>query len=349
MLAAGRITDPDASVRRFGRHVSCAEPPADTLSADAGPRRHQLRARRRRPAARALGARPGRARSARRGVEVEVFGFPPGSRQYIPATRRLRRLLRRERFDLVHAHYGLPGWCALLAGASPLVVSFHGTDVRHRGRRRRSRGGSPGGSTSSPPSRGRSFEPENGRPGLPPVPGSAVLPCGPDLAPLRPAPAGRGPRPSSASTRTGATCSSRPTRPAPRSAPTAPRELAAACGAELLTGGSIEPDADAALDQRRQRRPRHLRLRGLRDGLRRGARLRGPGPLDPGRDRPLRPRGIAGALCAPFDLAAWSAAAPSHLDAADPRVAGAARAAALSAARMAERTIEAYRDVLAAS
>ena len=30
----------------------------------------------------------------RRGIEVEVFSFPPGSRQYIPATRRLRRLLR---------------------------------------------------------------------------------------------------------------------------------------------------------------------------------------------------------------------------------------------------------------
>ena len=57
-------------------------------------------------------------------------------------------------------------------------------------------------------------------------------------------------------------------------------ELAAACGADLLTGGSIEPGADAALDQRRQRGPRHLRLRGFRDGRDRGARLRGPGPLD---------------------------------------------------------------------
>ncbi len=65
------------------------------------------------------------------GVEVEVFSFPRGRRHYAPATRRLRRVLRGERFDLVHAHYGLVGWCALLAGARPLVVSFHGTDVRH--------------------------------------------------------------------------------------------------------------------------------------------------------------------------------------------------------------------------
>ena len=59
--------------------------------------------------------------------------------------------------------------------------------------------------------------------------------------------------------------------------------------------------------------------------------------------------GIEGCLCAPFDAAAWSAAARPHLEAADPRVAGARRAASLSAARMAERVIEAYRDVLASS
>ena len=59
--------------------------------------------------------------------------------------------------------------------------------------------------------------------------------------------------------------------------------------------------------------------------------------------------GIDGCLCAPFDAGAWSAAARPHLEAPDPRVAGAARAASLSAARMAERVIEAYRDVAAPS
>ena len=43
----------------------------------------------------------------------------------------------------------------------------------------------------------------------------------------------------------------------------------------------------------------------------------------------------------------WGALAARHLEAADPRVAGAARAASLSAASMAERVIEAYRDVIA--
>src|SRR4051794_38410063 len=121
----------------------------------------------------------------RRGeIEVEVFSFPPGSGQYMSATWRLRRLLKQERFDLVHAHYGLPGWCARLAGARPPLVSFHGTDVRpwlvgplsHPLARR----ADPTAAVSR-----ALFEPENGRPGLPPVPGSAVLPCGPDLAPFQ--------------------------------------------------------------------------------------------------------------------------------------------------------------------
>ncbi len=59
--------------------------------------------------------------------------------------------------------------------------------------------------------------------------------------------------------------------------------------------------------------------------------------------------GVRGALCAPFDLGAWEAAAMPLLESPDPRVEGAARAATLSAGRMAERTIEAYRAVLSSA
>jgi len=61
---------------------------------------------------------------------------------------------------------------------------------------------------------------------------------------------------------------------------------------------------------------------------------------------PFALRGIAGCLCAPYETAAWSAAARPHLEASDPRVDGAARAASLSASRMAERVVAAYRGVL---
>ena len=157
----------------------------------------------------------------RRGAEIEVFDFPPGKGEYIPATRRLRRLLRRERFDLVHAHYGLAGWCARLAGARPLVVSFHGTDVRHWIVGPLSRRLAWRADLVAAVSRAL-FGPEGGRPGLPPRARLRGAPLRPRPRPLLarcPAPR-HGAR--SASTPMAASCSSPPTPPAPRSATTAP-------------------------------------------------------------------------------------------------------------------------------
>jgi teichuronic acid biosynthesis glycosyltransferase TuaC len=281
----------------------------------------------------------------RRGIEVEVFGFPPGRGEYLPATRRLRRLLRGERFDLVHAHYGLAGWCARLAGASPLVVSFHGTDVRH--------------GLVGPLSRRLAwrvdlvaavsralFASEDGRPGLPPVPGSAVLPCGPDLGRFRPIPR------IDARRELGLDPGGRylffpadPRRPAKRADRAA--ALAAATGAELLTGGAIDPErmplwvnaANAVLVTSDYEGFGLACVEALACGV--------PVLSTPVGIAPWALAGIAGALCAPFDVGVWDDAVRPQLAAADPRIEGAARAAALSAARMAERTIEAYRDVLA--
>jgi glycosyltransferase involved in cell wall biosynthesis len=280
-----------------------------------------------------------------RGVEIEVFDFPPGRGGYVPATRRLRRLLRRERYDLVHAHYGLAGWCARLAGASPLVVSFHGTDVRH--------------GLVGPLSRRLAwrvdlvaavsralFATEHGRPGLPPVPGSAVLPCGPDLGRFHPIPR------ADARRRLGLDPDGRyllfpadPARPEKRA--DRATALAVATGAELLTGGAIDPErmplwmnaANAVLVTSDYEGFGLVCVEALACDV--------PVLSTPVGIAPWALAGIPGALCAPFEPAGWSDAAGPHLAAADPRVAGAARAAALSAARMAERTIEAYRDVLA--
>src|SRR4051794_41967365 len=60
----------------------------------------------------------------RRGVEADLFEFARGRGEYLPAARRLRSLLRRQRFDLVHAHYGLAGWVAKLAGGRAPVVTL---------------------------------------------------------------------------------------------------------------------------------------------------------------------------------------------------------------------------------
>jgi teichuronic acid biosynthesis glycosyltransferase TuaC len=280
----------------------------------------------------------------RRGVEADLFAFPPGRGEYIPAARRLRALPRRERFDLVHAHYGLAGWVARLAGATPLIVTYHGTDVRHHlvghlSRRLAWRVDLVAGVSRA------LFEPEDGRPGLPAVPGSAVLPCGPDLSRF-------GPRPREQARREVGLdpdgsylfFPANPARPEKRHDRAA--EVAAACGADLLTGGSIEPEqmplwlnaANAVLVT--------SDYEGF--GMAAVEALACDVPVlstDVG-IAPYALRGIDGCLCAPFEVSAWAAIARRHLDAPDPRVAGAARAATLSAAGMAERVIEAYRAVV---
>src|SRR5262249_16338981 len=124
-------------------------------------------------------------------------------------------------------------------------------------------------------------------------------------------------------------------------------ELAVVCGAELLSGGSIEPEqmplwlnaANAVLVTSDYEGFGMAAVEALACDV--------PVLSTPVGIAPFALGGIDGCLCARFDAAAWAAVARPHLEAADPRVAGAARAAALSAPRMAERAIEAYRDVTA--
>ncbi|HWP32566.1 MAG TPA: glycosyltransferase [Solirubrobacterales bacterium] len=280
----------------------------------------------------------------RRGVNVDVFEFPPGRGEYLPAIRRLRSRLRREHFDLVHAHYGLPGWCARIAGAQPLVVTYHGTDVRHW--------------LVGPISRRLAwrvdlvatvsralYEAENRHAGLPRPPGSAVLPCGPDLTRFRALP-----RPE-ARRELGLDPVGRyllfPADPARREKRhDRAAALAAACEAELLTGGSIEPDrmplwvnaANAVLVTSDYEGFGLAAVEALACDV--------PVLSTPVGVAPYALAGIDGVHCGPFDVDAWSEAVKPSIDSPDPRVEGAARAASLSAGRMAERTIVAYRDVL---
>jgi glycosyltransferase involved in cell wall biosynthesis len=284
----------------------------------------------------------------RRDLDVELFSFPPGARQYIPATLRLRRLLRDRRpFDLVHAHYGLPGWCAQMAGARPLIVSFHGTDVRHplvgRMSRRLIRRVAMSAVVSS-----ALFVEENGRRGLPLLHGSAILPCGPDLARIGPMPREQARR------ELGLAPDGRylffPANPArPEKRADRATALAAACNAELLSGGSIEPErmglwlnaANAVVITSDYEGLGLVCIEALACEV---SVLSTPVGI-----APFLLDGLEGALCAPFEVDRWAAAARPLVDSADPRVDGAGRARAFSSGRTAERTIEAYRDVLATS
>jgi glycosyltransferase involved in cell wall biosynthesis len=67
----------------------------------------------------------------RLGVEVEVCHFDgrSDSKEYLRAAGTVRRVLADERFDLVHAHYGLTGAVALAQHRAPVVTTFWGSDT----------------------------------------------------------------------------------------------------------------------------------------------------------------------------------------------------------------------------
>lgn len=65
------------------------------------------------------------------GIFVRVVHFD-GRRSrinYLRTARKLRTLVARERFDLVHAHYGLTGAVSLFQRSVPVITTFHGSDT----------------------------------------------------------------------------------------------------------------------------------------------------------------------------------------------------------------------------
>jgi glycosyltransferase involved in cell wall biosynthesis len=278
-------------------------------------------------------------------VDVEFFSFPVGSREYPRATVAIRRLLRRERFDLVHAHYGLAGWCAALAGASPLVVTFHGTDVRHPVTGFLTRRLAPRLDLIAAASRAL-FSPEGGRPALPRRPGaSAILPVGANLERFRPTSR------IEARKRLGLdaggryllfpAATSRNVKRYDRA-----QEVAGRAGAELLAGDGVDAEqmpvwmnaANAVLVTSDNEGFGLVAVEALACDV--------PVLSTPVGIAPFLLHGIDGCVAAPFDADGWSAAVRRHLDDPDPRVDGRRRAAWFSTELMADRVLESYRDLL---
>lgn len=270
------------------------------------------------------------------GVEVELLAFPPGLRSYPRAARELRRRYRHERFDVVHAHFGLTAWPALALRGAPHVVTFHGTDLAHPRSGRLSRAALPFLSLAAAVSASLARQ----------VPGAgtrrrvAVLPCGVNLGRFRPLPRGE------ARARLGLDPAAPlllfPADPArPEKRWDRAREVAG--DAELRALSDVNPDevpywvnaANAVLIPSEREGFGLAVLEALACDV--------PVLATPVGIAPRALEGIAGTHCGPFDASAWRAALAPHLAAADPRIDGRERAMLFSAERMAERVAVAWR------
>ena len=276
----------------------------------------------------------------RRGdVELELFTFPPGPRALAGAGLRLRRRYRGRRFDLVHAHFGLTAWPALLARLGPVVVTLHGNDLLVRRSNLVTRAALP--FCALPAAVSREFSGN--------VPGAgtrrrvAVLPVGIDARRFRPIPREEARRRLGLDPRGPYLLFPHdPSRPLKRH----DRALAVAGDVPLLTLGGVAPEevpywvnaANAVLV------PSQAEGFGL--SVIEALACRVPVLATPVGIHPVVLAGVAGTLCAPWEPGAWREALEPLVAADDPRVDGRERAELFSADAMAARVVAAWRAVL---
>jgi glycosyltransferase involved in cell wall biosynthesis len=279
------------------------------------------------------------------GVDVEVRRFQPGAWSYGRAALSLWRAAGRGGFQIVHAHYGLSGWSALTAGG-PLVVTFHGTDLRHRVVGPLSR--LLARLVSLPAAVSASLARER-------LPGAGarrrvmVLPCGVNLERFhqrdrRQARAALGLDP----LRPYVLFAADPKRAVKRY----DRALAlteALPDVELLTLQRVAPDdvpnwinaVNAVVVTSDEEGYGLAALEALACDV--------PVLSTPVGVAPIALTGLDGVLCAPFELERWLEALRPHVAHDDPRIAGRERAELFSTRRMAQRVLAAYREPAPAS
>jgi teichuronic acid biosynthesis glycosyltransferase TuaC len=273
------------------------------------------------------------------GVELELFAFDPGGpADYARAAVELRRRYRRERFDVVHSHFGLTAWPALAAPARARALTMHGTDLAHPRSRMLTLAAlrfiDLPAAVSEPLAREVPRWAVRGD--------VAVLPCGVDMQRFR--------RIARSEARIALGLDPHapyllfpadPRRPEKRH----DRALAVAEQVPLLTLGAVDPErvplwinaASAVLVPSEREGFGLAVLEALACDV--------PVLATPTGIAPEALRGVTGALCVPFDLDAWRHALAPHLAAPDPRIDGRSHAEPFSTYRMAAGVVDAWRGL----
>jgi glycosyltransferase involved in cell wall biosynthesis len=292
------------------------------------------------------------------GMEVQLYEFAPGPRALARAARELRRRYAGERVEVVHAHYGLTAWPALAVGARVRAVTLHGTDLAHPRTRLATRAALPKMDLVATASK----ELIERVPGRGARARAQALPCGVDTKRFQPIERAQARAqlaqlgPARGAAKEDALDALPPEAPMllfpadparPEKRHDRAQALAKATGARLLTLGGIDPEqvplyvnaANAVIVPSEREGFGLAALEALACEV--------PVLATPVGVHPRALDGIAGTLCAPFDLRVWGEALAPHLAATDPRVAGRERAEEYSTRRMAARVANAWRTALA--
>jgi glycosyltransferase involved in cell wall biosynthesis len=268
---------------------------------------------------------------------VELYEFAPGARALARAARELRRRFAAERFDVVHAHFGLTAWPALAVPAAARALTLHGTDVRHPRTRLLTLAALRKIDLLATVSAALAAE-------LPRrvAARAQVLPCGIDVERFKPLARahareqlGLDPQ------RPYLLFPADPARPEKRYG--LARELAEDAGVELLSLGGVEPARVPLLVNAANAVLVPSAREGFGLAVLEALACDVPVLATPVGIHEEALAGIDGTLCAPFELARWRAALAPHLFAPDPHIAGRERAERYSALHLAERVAAAWR------
>jgi teichuronic acid biosynthesis glycosyltransferase TuaC len=278
-------------------------------------------------------------RALQRQVEgtIELYAFEPGG--YLRAAWDLRSRYRGQRFDVVHAHFGLSAWPALAVRARVHAVTLHGTDLAHP----RSR------VITLASLRLLDLVAAPSEPLAASIPGwalrrqPAILPTGVDMTRFQPIPR------ASARSELGLDPTARYLLfPADQSRPEKryDRALELAGNARLLTLGQVDPAqvplfvnaADAVLVPSEREGFGLAVLEALACDV--------PVIATDVGAAPALLAGVEGTYCGPFEIERWQSFLAERLAQADPRISGRSHAEPFSTDRMAVRVLSEWRAAL---